>query len=410
MDLLLVEDKDSFRDLLVKALAGSDWTVTPAADPAEALAHLETRPFPVLVTDLRLPGMSGLELIRRAKRLRPEIRAVLMSAFGEPKDIVEAMKLGTDDFLPKPFDLDAFLALLERLRALVGAPPPPADEPWIALSPAMRSLDASLRRAAETDHPVLFTGRSGTGKARAARRLHTLRRPGAPFKVVRPMEALDDGFAPLLRLLRGGSLHLADLERADGAMVDAVAVALDSEAGRGIAWSAGAASLEGVPVALRHRLGVLTLPVPSLAERREDRLALFQAFVARAAIASGRPVPVMDRALEKPLLAHAFPGEARELELAAVRALLLNEGPVLKRLPEFSVGADALLLPTPARGTLEAMEQALAASGRAHLLRRALLDAGGDLPKAADALGLTVRVLAQRLRDAGIPLEDEGTP
>lgn len=409
MDLLLVEDKDSFRDLLVKALAGSDWTVTASADPSEALAHLEVRPFPVLVTDLRLPGMSGLELIRRAKRARPEIRAVLMSAFGEPKDIVEAMKLGTDDFLPKPFDLDAFLALLERLRALAGAPPPPADEPWIALSPAMRGLDASLRRAAETDHPVLFTGLSGTGKARAGRRLHTLRRPGAPFKLVRPTEAIEGGFASWLRLLRGGSLHLADLDRADGPMAEAIAAALDSDAGKGVAWSAGAASLEGVPATLRHRLGVLTLPVPPLSERREDRLALFQAFVARAAAASGRAVPVMDRALEKPLFAHAFPGEARELELAAVRALLLNEGPVLKRLPDFAAGADALLLPAPRPGALDAMEQDLLAAGRPHLLRRALLDAGGDLPKAAEALGLTVRVLAQRLRDAGIPLEDEGT-
>src|SRR5690349_4107179 len=139
MDLLLVEDKDSFRDLLVKALAGTDWSVDAVADPQEALERLEARAFPVMVTDLRLPGLSG-----RAKRVRPELRAVLMSAFGEPKDIVEAMKLGTDDFLPKPFDLDAFLALLERLRALAGAPPPPGDEPWIASSPAMRALEAQI--------------------------------------------------------------------------------------------------------------------------------------------------------------------------------------------------------------------------------------------------------------------------
>ncbi len=409
MDLLLIEDKDSFRDLLVKALAGSDWTVAATGAPEEALAWLEASPFPVLVTDLRLPGMSGLEVIRRAKRVRPEVRAVLMSAFGEPKDIVAAMKLGTDDFLPKPFDLDAFLALLERLRALAGAPPPPADEPWIALSPAMRALDAGLRRASETDHPVLFTGPSGAGKARAGRRLHTLRRPGAPFKQVNPGDALGEGFESLLRLLQGGTLHLADLDGASAEATGILSAALDSEAGQGVAWSAGAASLEAVPPVLRHRL-VLNLAVPSLADRREDRLALFQAFVARAAMASGRPVPVLDRALEKPLLAHAFPGEARELELAAVRALLLNEGPVLRRLPDFAAGVDALLLPAPDRGLLEAMEQSLLAAGRPHLLRRALQDAGGDLPRAAEALGLTVRMLAQRLRDAGIPLEDEGTP
>ena len=136
MDLLLVEDKDSFRRLLTQALEGSAWSVRAVADPRGALQALEAGPFHVMVTDLRLPGMSGLELIRRARQLQPGLRVVLMSAFGEPRDIVEAMRLGADDFLPKPFDLDAFLALLDRLRALVGAPPPDPAEPWVAHSPA----------------------------------------------------------------------------------------------------------------------------------------------------------------------------------------------------------------------------------------------------------------------------------
>lgn len=403
MDLLLVEDKDSFRDLLVKALAGTDWSVTAAADPQAALAELESRAFPVMVTDLRLPGMSGLDLIRRAKRLRPELRAVLMSAFGEPKDIVEAMKLGTDDFLPKPFDLDAFLALLERLRALAGAPPPPPDEPWIAQSGAMRALDGDLRRAAESDHPTLFTGPRGAGKARAARRLHTLRRPGGPFKALRA-EVPDEG---LLRMLQGGSLHAADLDLLPPPALEAFARAMDSPEGRAIAWSGSAAAPEALKEPLRHRF-VLPLAVPALAERREDILPLFMAFLGRAAQAAGRATPLLDRGLEKPLM--TFGGEARELELAAVRALLINEGPVLKRLPDLGAGQEAFFLPAPPRGTLEAMELALAQSGRAQLLRRAMAEAAGDLPRAAGALGLTVRVLAQRLRDAGIPLEDEGTP
>lgn len=410
MDLLLVEDKDSFRDLLVKALAGSDWSVTATGDPREALEHLEARAFPVLVTDLRLPGLSGLELIRRAKRLRPELRAVLMSAFGEPKDIVEAMKLGTDDFLPKPFDLDAFLALLERLRALAGAPPPPADEPWVAFSPAMRALDAGLRRAAETDHPVLFTGGRGAGKSRSARRLHTLRRPGAPFKLLRLADLAEGCTEALLKLLQGGSLHIAELDALSPAQAEGLAVAMESGPGRAVAWSGAASSEDSLPGLLRHRMGVLTLAVPSLMDRREDRLPLFQSFLARAASASGRAAPVVDRALEKPLLAHAFPGGVRELELAAVRALLINDGPILKRLPDLMIEGEAFFLPAPPRGQLEAMEQGLLNAGRPHLLRRALRDAGGDLPRTAEALGLTVRVLAQRLRDAGVPLEDEGTP
>ena len=410
MDLLLVEDKDSFRDLLVKALAGSDWSVTAVGHPQEALERLEARAFPVLVTDLRLPGFSGLELIRRAKRLRPELRAVLMSAFGEPKDIVEAMKLGTDDFLPKPFDLDAFHALLARLRALAGAPPPPADEPWIALSPAMRVLDSALRRAAETDHPVLFMGPPGVGKARAGRRLHTLRRPGGPFKTLAVDELSIEIEKELLHLLQGGSIHIANLDSLTDAQGEALAMAMESQAGRGIAWSGTCVAEEGLSDSLRHRMGVLKLAVPRLAERREDVLPLFLAFLGRAAAASGRSVPALDKALEKPLLTQILHGEARELEWIAVRALLINEGPILKRLPDLPAMGEAFFLPAPPAGALDTMEQALVLAGRRLLLRRALETSGGDLPRTAEGLGLTVRVLAQRLREAGIPLEDEATP
>ena len=164
MDLLLVEDKDSFRRLLIQALEGSAWSVRAVADPQEALRALEAAPSQVLVTDLRLPGMSGLELIRRARQLHPTLRVVLMSAFGEPRDIVEAMRLGAEDFLPKPFDLDVFLALLDRLRALVGAPPPDPAEPWIAHSAPMQALDQALRRAAGTDAAGAVPGRTGGRK------------------------------------------------------------------------------------------------------------------------------------------------------------------------------------------------------------------------------------------------------
>lgn len=115
MRLLLVEDKDSFRRLLVQALEGSGWTAAACAHPGEALEALAREPFDAMITDLRLPGFSGLELLKRAKRLQPALRTVLMSAFGEPQDIVEAVRWGADDFLAKPFDLERFLELLARL-------------------------------------------------------------------------------------------------------------------------------------------------------------------------------------------------------------------------------------------------------------------------------------------------------
>ena len=408
MDLLLVEDKDSFRRLLSQALEGTVWKVVAVADPQEALRALEAQHFHVLVTDLRLPGISGLELIRRARRLHPSLRVVLMSAFGEPKDIVEAMRLGADDFLPKPFDLDAFLALLDRLRALVGAPPPDPAEPWTAHSPAMQALDAGLRQAAASTLPVVFRGPRGSGRERCARRLHLLRQPVAPY-LSRPAATLGvEGPDPqLLQLLEGGSLFLAGLEHLSPEAAGALARAMDSGAGSRLAWM-GSVETEGLlPPAIAQRLGALELRVPALKERREDLLAITRQLLEQAARREGRPVPWLERSAERQLLEHPWPGNVRELEVLVGRTLLFSEGLAIRTFPDLGLGQDApLCLPWPDPGGLEAMLKTVARAAEGKLLQRVLAGAAGDLPRAAESLGLTVRTLAQRLREHGIPLED----
>jgi DNA-binding NtrC family response regulator len=408
MDLLLVEDKDSFRRLLTQAMEGSVWTVTAVPDPQEALRALEARPFQVLVTDLRLPGMSGLELIRRARRLQPDLRVVLMSAFGEPKDIVEAMRLGADDFLPKPFDLEAFLALLDRLRALVGAPPPDPTEPWVAHSPAMQALDAALRQAAGARLPVLFRGERGAGKERCARRLHGLRHPGAPYLSL-AAATLGPGGPDLatLQLLQGGSLFLAGLEHLAPVAAAPLARAMDSALGQGLDWMAGVDPTGLLAPELAQRLGSLELLVPPLRERREDLLALARLLLERAARREGRVTPWLERPAERQLLEHPWPGNARELEILMSRTLLFSEGHAIRTFPDLGLGEAApLCLPWPEAGSLEAMLKATTRFAEAQLLRRALARAAGDLPRAAEGLGLTLRTLALRLREHGIPLED----
>jgi len=411
MDLLLVEDKDSFRRLLTQALEGSAWSVRAVADPQEALRALEAAPSHVLVTDLRLPGMSGLELIRRARRLHPTLRVVLMSAFGEPRDIVEAMRLGAEDFLPKPFDLDVFLTLLERLRALVGAPPPDPAEPWIAHSASMQVLDQALRRAAGTELPVLFLGEQGAGKGRCARRLHTLRHPGAPYLSLAAATLGPEGPDPgLLKLVQGGSLYLAGLEHLAPEAVAPLVRAMDA-AGTGFHWMAGLDSGAVMSPDLAQRLGSLELQVPPLRERREDLLALAKALLERGARLEGRPAPWLERPAERQLLDHGWPGNVRELEALLVRTLALSDGPAIRAFPDLELGCSELMsLPWPERGPLDAMVRAASRLAEAHLLRRALAQADGDLPRAAEGLGLTLRSLAQRLRDHGIPLEDRGSP
>ena len=412
MDLLLVEDKDSFRRLLSQALEGTVWKVRAVADPQEALRALEAQPFHVLVTDLRLPGMSGLELIRRARRLNPRLRVVLMSAFGETKDIVEAMRLGADDFLPKPFDLDAFLALLDRLRALVGAPPPDPAELWVAHSPAMQTLEAELRQVASSSLPVVFRGERGSGRERCARRLHVLRYSAAPYLALPAATLGPEGPDPgTLALLEGGSLFLAGLEHLSTEASGPLARAMDSGPGRRLAWMGGVDPQGLLAPHIAQHLGSLELRVPPLRERREDLLALTRQLLEKGAKREGRPASWLERSAERQLLDYGWPGNVRELEVLVGRTLLYSEGLAIRTFPDLGLGLEApLFLPWPQVGPLEGMLKAVTRSAEAQLLRRALMDAAGDLPRAAEALDLTVRTLAQRLRDHAIPLEDRSLP
>ena len=402
MRLLLVEDKDTFRRLLVQALGGSSWDVLAVGNPAEAMEALERSSFEVLVTDLRLPGFSGLELIRRAKRLHPGMRVVLMSAFGEPKDIVEAMRCGADEFLPKPFDLDAFIALLAQLEALVEAPAPDPREPWIAHSPAMKQLDHALVRAADSLAPALFLGEPGSGRSRAARRLHSLRNPQRPFLSVAASNL--PGERQLARLAEG-TVYLTDLEHLSPAGLQGLSTLLESEAARPVRWMGGARDLEGLPSALGLRLGVLSFRLPPLRERKEDVLPLFRSFLEAAARQEGRQVPLVERSVERELLQRAWTGNLRELAGCAGLALRTTPGAILAALPVASPTGASLAIPFPAPGPLEAMLSEAARAVEPLLLKRALELQGGNPSAAAAALGLTPRTFAQRLREYRIPLE-----
>ena len=402
MRLLLVEDKETFRRLLVQALAGSSWDVLAVGDPREALEALERSSFEVLVTDLRLPGFSGLELLKRAKRMHPAIRIVLMSAFGEPKDIVEAMRCGADEFLPKPFDLSHFYAVLENLLALVEAPPPDRREPWVVHSPAMKALDLALSKAADSDAPALFLGEKGVGKLRAARRLHTLWNPQGPFLVVSATSL--PGERQLPQFSRG-SLYLADLEELSATQVQGVLGVM--ERAEGIRWMGGARSQHKLSDSLRLRLGVLCFQLPPLRDRKEDVLPMFRSFLEAVARQDGRPFPLVERSVERELLQRAWPGNLRELAWCATQALRATQGAILASLPAPTGALDTTLcIPLPEPATLEVMLSELVQRAEPSLLRRALAASGRDPSVAAAALGLTTRAFSQRLRDHRIPLEE----
>ena len=409
MRLILVEDKDSFRKLLIQALQGSPWNLRATGDPLEALNWIESDGAEVLVTDLRLPGISGLELIRRAKRAQPGLRVVLMSAFGEPKDIVSAMRLGADDFLPKPFDMDIFLALMGRLQALVGAPPPDPREPWIALSPAMRVLDSGLRAAADSDAPALFIGPRGSGKARAARRLHALRQPRGPFLSMAGSDLGEGISANTFGLLQGGSLLVQGLEHLSSKASAELLKAMDTPLGQGLQWMATCCDEAAVSDSARLRLGVLRFELPSLAHRHEDLIPLFQALLEQAAAAEGRAAPALDRSAEKQVVARDWPGNVREMAWCAQATLHGVAGLLVRDLATSPMGSGStgdeggLSLPWPEETTLETMLRDAQHHVESALLRRALAAHANDPVTAAASLGLTLRAFASRAREHGIP-------
>lgn len=407
MRLLLVEDKDSFRRLLVQALERTSWEVLAVGDPLEALTALDQRPFEVLVTDLRLPSMSGLELLKRAKRLRPALRSVLMSAFGEPKDIVEAIHSGADDFLPKPFDLDHFQSVLDRLRALASAPPPDPREPWIACSPAMATLSQGLGKIADSRVPVIFQGEQGVGKARASRRLHTLRHASGPYLALSASTLGPEGpSSHQLSLVQNGSLYLADLESLPETHRPGLLRAMGSPEGRPICWMGGTAG--PVPESLRLHFGILAFDLPPLRQRREDVVPLSRAFLEMAARQTGRSAPLLERTHEKELLQRPWRGNARELAWCIHQALCATEGPILAPLPpQAPDSGGTLCLPWPEADSLESMLERVRKQAEAQLLRRALAAHDQDAVRCAAALGLTPRGLAQRLREHRIPLDHE---
>jgi DNA-binding NtrC family response regulator len=445
--ILIVEDEDKLRRVLELQLTAAGYDVWKASNGAEGL-RLAGQAALVL-TDLQMPGMSGLEMIHELRRQQIATPIIVLTAFGTVENAVEAMKAGAQDFVPKPFSQDHLLTVIQKAlevaalrrenRTLKEALGRQYDlENIIGHSAAMREIFETVKRVAPTRATVLLCGESGVGKDMIARAIHQdSPRRDKPFVKINctaipenlmesELFGYEKGAFTGANTAKPGKFEQADTgtvfldEIGDvplGIQVKLLRVLqereferLGSNKTRQIDVRVLAATNVDLRTALEqgtfredlyYRLNVMPILIPPLRERPEDVPALAETFLRKFAAEMGSAVEsISDEAMRK-LQQYAWPGNVRELQNVIERALVLCSGRTLEagdirlesasRIKPPAALADAFL---PEGQTLEEHEQTL--------IREALKRANGNKSQAARLLGLTRNALRYRLSQMGL--------
>ena len=447
--ILIIEDEAKMRRLLELNLADDGFKTLSAGDAETGLKLLGSEPVHLVLTDLKLPGMSGLEFLQTAKRQDPALPVVVMTAFGSVETAVEAMKAGASDYVLKPFSLTEMRMVVrkeldnsllrEENRSLREALGQKYSHPNIvASSPKMQEVLATVERVAPTNSTVLLGGESGVGKDLIARAIHEKsRRARGPFVKINStaipenlleselfgyekgaftgaatskpgkFELADKGTlfldeigdvppATQVKLLR--VLQERDFERLGGTRTIKVDVRLLAATNRDLR----AALEEGTfREDLYYRLNVVPIDIPPLREHKEDIPGLVNLFLARFAKYSGREEQItgISAAALQLLSSHYWPGNIRELQNVIERACALATD---KQLEAEDIQLDA------ARNRANTASDRFLPDGMTldqwedEMIREALKRAGGNKSQAARLLGLSRNALRYRLSKIGI--------
>ncbi len=424
--VLIVDDDPVIRESLAEALAEQGLHVRAAEDASRALAAVAEAAPDIVLTDVRMPGMSGLELLRLLQERAPEVDVILMTAFDDMPTVVAAMREGAKDFLVKPLDLHELRRLLagviedRRLRQQTPPtvePPRAGDAELVGRDPRIIEIYKRVGQLAANRTNVLIRGETGTGKELIARAIH-FNSPAAaePFVPVNcaalPATLLE---SELFGHVKGAFTGAIERRRGRFALAGRGTIFLDEigdttpefqskllrvlqerefypvgaerpERTEARVIAATHRDLEEMVSGgefradLYYRLRVVELVVPPLRERLSDLPLLAEHLVRRAAHALGREPPVLSREALEALRRHSWPGNVRELENCLTRAVVLATGNVIR--PEhLSLSREPARSQPERLPTLEELE-------REHLLR-VLAATGGQKSRAAQVLGIS---------------------
>jgi len=446
--ITILDDEQRMVEIIGMVLRREGYEVRAHSDPAEALAALERETADLLLTDLRMPGMDGVEVLGRARALDPELPVILMTAHATIPTAIEAMKRGAFDYVEKPFDNAELKALVQRALELTRLS---RENRYLRAELAQRhSLDAVVTeskavreafelagRAAQSRSTVLVTGESGVGKELVARAVHYHSdRVGKPFIAVN-CKSLAPGVLEseifghekgaftgaerarpgLFERADGGTLFLDEigeigsdfqvkllrvlqerkLTRVGGSEEREVDVRVVAATNRDLKSEASEGRFRED---LYFRLAVIPIHIPPLRERRADVLPLARHFLARWNAELGRSVHGWSDAVERFLLGYAWPGNVRELENTLERGVVLARGDTLDL-------DDLLVDPAEAESAPAASSdpqdlQAFLDVAAAERIRAVLAESGGVRVEAARRLGIDRTTLYRLMRKYGI--------
>ncbi len=439
--LLVVDDDLAMREMLSSLFTDHGYAVKEASSAEEAVKLAGDIEFDVVLSDIKMPGRSGIDLLGELRELRPETPVVLMTAFGSIDSAVEAMRAGAYDYITKPFEPEAVLLTLERclerralmqenrrLRRAVDQTGQLGD--LIGQSPAMREIFALVRRVANSQASVLITGESGTGKEVVARTIHyhgnRAERPFVPINCTAIPEGLleselfghvrgaftgaHSSKRGLIEEADGGTIFLDEIGDMGPALQGKLLRVLQDREVRPVGGNRAvrvdvrvvAATNQDLLAAIEdgsfredlyYRLNVIPIAIPPLRERPEDIPALVDAFLGRHA--GGQRRSFSPAAIEK-LMACEWRGNARELENVVERALALTD---VAELAPSDLPLEAISAPDA--GTTPALN--LAAHQRLSLrevedryIDEVLALTGGNKVHAARILGIDRKTLYRR--------------
>ncbi|MGB8932993.1 MAG: sigma-54 dependent transcriptional regulator [Anaeromyxobacteraceae bacterium] len=459
--ILIVDDENNIRRVLAAMLKRAGYEVTAAADGEQALAVLQKIPVSVVVTDLVMPRVGGMDLLKRVVSDWPDVPVIMITAHGSVDSAVAALKAGAFDYVTKPFDQEELKKVIEKAarahdleRKNVHAPYEAAGSPLVGESPAMKAIHEMVARVADSPSTILITGESGTGKGLIAQELHRLsaRREKALIKVncaAIPKDLVESelfgyekgaftgavGSKPgRFELADGGTLFLdeigeipgeiqvkllralqeSEFERVGGVRTLHVDVRLIAATNRDLkALIADGRFRED----LFYRLAVVPMELPPLRERRADIPVLVAHFIEKFNLRLGKHVEGIDPEAMQILQAYGWPGNIRELENLMERSVLFTDGPIIEasQLPDSLREQAPAAAPVPIApvGPLGAIASPVGASMKEivrqaqaelerELIARALEETGGNVTRAAKRLQISRKSLQVKMKDLGL--------